>query len=90
MPTITDWKRLEIEGHDVELRFFIFDTSQALNEERYQREHMEASDYGWMVTIDGVQHMGVFPRLDEAVEQARGLIADMGAERSVPSLREAA
>lgn len=88
MPAITDWKRVEIDGHDVELRFLIFDTSPALSEERYQREHMEAHDYGWMITIDGQQRMGVFPRLDDAVEQARTLIADMDTQ-ALP-LREAA
>ena len=76
MATITDRKRLEVLGHDVELRFFIFDTSKALRAEDYEREHMEMNDYGWMVTIDGTQRMGVFPSVDEAADYARELIED--------------
>lgn len=78
MATITDWRRFTCNGHEVELRFFVFDTSKATTAEAHQREHMEFHDYGWMVTIDGVQRMGVFPRLDDAIEHARTLIADAG------------
>lgn len=62
---VTDRYRTVVDGVPVELTFAFFDDPD-----------MTASEYGWLMHINGESRMGVFATKAEALSLAAELIAD--------------
>lgn len=52
-------------------------TDGQLHYHSYVADGNSRADYGWMVSIDGVQRTGVFAREEDALEMATELIGDI-------------